>query len=435
MKLNYKLNIKGPHTHILEVEIRGAKPKNIKYLDFFLPSWSPGSYLMREYAKNIKKFEAFDKKGDVLFYQQIDKGTWRVSWGQEETSDNSFNISYNIYCHELTVRTSHIDDSHAFIHGPSVLMSIVDIDIEKPVIEINFPSHWAKVSTGLEDISKNRDQFVYTAKNYDELIDSPIEIGNHETDGFLLGEKEHFLAFYGIPLPHSRDLKSDIKKIVTLISDTLGEIPYDKYTFITHFIPGKYGGLEHLNSTALQFDAFSLQDRKKYINWLSLVAHEYFHTWNVKRIRPKGLGPFDYRTEANTSLLWLAEGLTSFMDELFVFRSDLIDLNEYLDLQKKNLERYFDTPGRKFHSLEQSSFNAWNKLYRPDENSLNSSISYYLKGGIAFFVLNVLLKNEGRGIDDFIQELWKDYKKDPSVGIENEFIFQLVEKLGGVEVR
>ena len=171
----------------------------------------------------------------------------------------------------------------------------------------------------------------------------------------------------------------------------MDSMPYDRYVFITHLFPGKFGGLEHLNSTALQFCSTSFPNRKDYVNWLSLVSHEYFHTWNVKRIRPKSLGPFNYRKEADASMLWLAGCLTSFMDELFVYQCGVVSLEEYLELQVKNFNRYYDTLGRKFHSLHESAFNAWNVLYKPHENGINSTISYYLKGGIHFFSLMFFL--------------------------------------------
>jgi predicted metalloprotease with PDZ domain len=211
----------------------------------------------------------------------------------------------------------------------------------------------------------------------------------------------------------------------------MGEIPYDRYAFITHFIPGMYGGLEHKNSTALHFDGTSLQDRKNYINWLCLVSHEYFHTWNVKRIRPRELGPFDYQKENHTTLLWLAEGLTSFMDELYVYRSGLIEAKEYLDLLKSAFDRYYAIPGKRFHSLEASSLNAWIKLYRPDENSNNSSISYYLKGGIVFLLLHVELAKKGKKMDHLLELLWQSYKKRPDLGLTAEEVFALVAEVGG----
>ena len=171
------------------------------------------------------------------------------------------------------------------------------------------------------------------------------------------------------------------------------------------------------------------------MRWLELVAHEYFHTWNVKRIRPKELGPFDYVNEGYTRMHWLTEGLTSFMDQLIVLRAGLVSLNEYAEMMKDNFNVYFSTPGRRFHSLEDSSFNAWIKLYRPDENSKNSSISYYLKGGLVFFALNIMLHGKGKRIDDLLEVLWKRYLDNPAVGLTAEEVYLMVQEIGGVEIR
>ncbi|MBT3584950.1 MAG: M61 family metallopeptidase [Halobacteriovoraceae bacterium] len=437
MKLQYKLILESPEKHFARVEISGVRPSDCDQLSFFLPSWSPGSYLMREYGRNLRGFMAQAANGEVLYFKQADKGVYCVDWKKSQLKKecDSFTISYSIYCHELTVRTSHIDASHAFIHGPSVFMGVLGQDLNSPTLAVIFPASWSKISTGLKDISPNRESFIYCADNYDQLIDTPLEIGCHETDGFQVAGKDHELAFYGDLFPHSNDLKKDIKHIVEYVSGVMGEIPYDKYTFITHFVPGHFGGLEHNNSTALIFDGTCLEDRKAYVNWLALVAHEYFHTWNIKRIRPIELGPFDYLTEAKTTMLWLAEGLTSLMDELFVYRSGLCTLEEYLKMQTGNINRYLSTPGKRFHSLEDSSYNAWIKLYRPDENGQNSSISYYLKGGIAFFVLQVLFWEKKKDMTDLLQLLWSSYKAEPSVGLTSEEVYQMVEEIAGEGVR
>lgn len=435
MKLHYKISITNPDSHLLQVTLKTKKESNENSLKFFLPSWSPGSYLMREYGKNVKNFRAEVENGETLYFEQIDKGVYEVDWSKSELkkSSDEVTISYEVFCHELTVRTSHIDRTHAFLHGPSLLMGVLGKEMNDPEIEIKFPPLWSKVTTGLKDISTKREVFLYTAKNYDELIDAPIEIGCHETDGFRVRDIDHELAFYGQTFPHEYDLKADIKKIVEHITDTMRDIPYDKYTFITHFSPGLYGGLEHLNSTALHFCSRSMTDRKNYVKWLELVAHEFFHTWNVKRIRPMELGPFDYLTEAKTRMHWLTEGLTSYMDQAFILRTEFTDLNGYLEMMKENLNRYYSIPGRHFHSLEDSSFNAWIKLYRPDENSDNSSVSYYLKGGLVFFVLNVAFAEKGKSMIDLLDLLWDRYKADPEKGMVKEEVLSMIQEVGGKE--
>lgn len=436
MKAHYVVEINRPEHNHVKVTLRLTRPDKSEKVRVFLPSWSPGSYLMREYARHIRWFQASQKNGEVLFHEQQQKGVWEIDWTKSEvkTAQKEFEVSYEIYCKELTVRTSHVDASHAFLHGPSYLMGVMDEKLERPTIEFKFPPAWSKLSTVLKDVSEIRDVFLYEAPDYDELIDSPVEIGCHETDGFLFQGKAHHIVSYGEVYPHKNNLKDDIKKVVeTVASHFKDELPYNEYLFLNHFMPKIYGGLEHLNSTALHFDGRKLGNRKDYLSYLSLVAHEYFHLWNVKRIRPKELGPFDYLNEGYSTMLWLAEGLTSFMDDLFVYRAGLSTLEEYLEAVKGNLETYFSTPGRLYHSLEQSSFNAWVKLYRPDENSKNSSVSYYLKGGLVFTVLHSLLLQKGKSIDDLLNLLWEDFKSRPETGVTRENVYQMVKKLGGEE--
>lgn len=438
MKLSYKIEIVAPTTHQVRVMIHGKKESHEKKLDFFLPRWSPGSYLMREYSRHITGLKAELKNGERLHIEQTDISTFELNWEKSTLTNldqDEFSLDYSVYCHELTVRTSHVDSSHAFLHLPTLLMGILNKTISSPQLELIFPHSWSKVSTGLKDISPQRQIFLYTAKNYDELIDSPIEIGCHETDGFQVNGVSHHVAYYGELLPHTEKITNDTKKIVEHISTFMGGFPYEEYTFMTHFVPGLYGGLEHGNSTALHFCPTQISNRKGYLNYLALVSHEYFHTWNVKRIRPFELGPFNYLKEATTKLLWLAEGLTSLMDELFIYRAGLITLEEYCEMQKDNFNRYLSVPGRKFHSLDESSFNAWIKLYRPDENTNNSSVSYYLKGGIVFFALNLLFAKKGKSINDLLNYLWNDFKIHPQRGVDSDIVYKMIEEVGGADTR
>jgi predicted metalloprotease with PDZ domain len=436
MKIRYLAEITDPQNHMIKVTINATKEKSETKLRLFLPSWSPGSYLMREYAKNVRTFVAHNKTGEFLYFKQIEKGIWEIDWTKSEIKEASdeFSVTYEVYCHELTVRTSHIDESHAFLHGPSYLMGVEGKEME-PEIEFKFPPLWMKLHTGLKDVSPSREKFIYSAPSYDDLLDCPVEIGCHESDGFMHDGKEHHLIWYGDQYAHPYNLKEDIKNIVATVAGHFSDIPYENYTFMTHFVKNKYGGLEHKNSTALQFDGRKLKNRSDYVNWLALVAHEYFHTWNVKRIRPVELGPFDYTRENYTTMHWLTEGLTSFMDELFVLRSGLCTLEEYLKMQQKNLSRYYSIPGKKFHSLEDSSFNAWIKLYRPDENSNNSSISYYLKGGLVFSTLHFEFKKKGKNINDLLAKLWARYKENKAEGMNTEEVMQMIEDIAGKDVR
>lgn len=431
MSIKYSIKIEDPKNHIVKVALEFTRDSAQKNITIFMPSWCPGSYLMREYARHLRTIKVSNKFGETIFFEQKAKGGWEINTDRLKVSKGSEQllIEYEVYCHELTVRTAHIDESHAFLHGPAYLLGVRGMENHECEVSIEFPALWSKVSTGLKDISPNREKFLYLAKNYDELVDSPIEIGCHETDGFRIEGIDHNWASVGPVLPHKNDLKKDIKILFEHNIKLFGEIPYDNYTLITHFFPNCYGGLEHLNSTVCLYDGRKLANRKEYINFLSLIAHEHFHAWNVKRIRPVELGPFEYTEENYTTMLWLAEGLTSFCDDLTVYQTGLCSLEEYLEVLKTNLNRYLGIPGKKYHSLEQSSFNAWIKLYRPDENSQNSSISYYLKGGLVFFALNSLLYEKGTHTGELLKKLWAFYKKRPEKGLNTQEVLQLIGEI------
>ena len=217
MQLEYKLKIEQPHNHLAHVTIKARRYANVSSLTFFLPSWSPGSYLMREYARNIRWVKVLDGAGKSLFFNQTHKGQWKIDFDHPEMipSGDEFTVEYEIYCHELTVRTSHIDDSHAFIHGPSVFMGVIDHQILNPTLEIEFPLHWTKVSTGLKDVSEQREIFKYEAPDYDLLIDTPIEIGCHETDGFMVGGKPHESPFMDRFLSIRTTLNKILKRLLS----------------------------------------------------------------------------------------------------------------------------------------------------------------------------------------------------------------------------
>ncbi|EIJ41500.1 putative protease with the C-terminal PDZ domain [Beggiatoa alba B18LD] len=435
MQVHYLVNIPAPQTHIVQVTLKAQRQPEQQRLQFFLPAWSPGSYLVREYARHIRSLSARTSALLPLFCQQISKDTWEIDWTKSsiETQNSlDFQIDYEVYCHELTVRTAHIDNTHAFLHAPAYLLGIKNVALINPIIYLQFPNEWQSITTGLEALSKY--PYCYIASDYDQLLDCPIEIGNQTTDTFYVNNKAHHIGFYGDIYPHPYSLRQDMQTLVETISQTMQSMPYNHYAFIVHFAPRLYGGLEHSNSSTLQFDGRKLGNRKEYIRWLGLVAHEYFHTWNIKRIRPADFAQLDYAQENYTRMLWLAEGLTSFVDDLFVYRAGLCSLEEYLERICEDLNRYYTIQGRYFHSLEDSSFNAWIKLYRPDENTANSSISYYLKGGLIFALLNIQLSQFGKHIDDFLHLLWQDYQTNPQAGITTEQVLAMITSLSNAEV-
>jgi predicted metalloprotease with PDZ domain len=248
MQLHYKLIIETPSTHQVRVIIEGKKESHEKSLDFFLPRWSPGSYLMREYSRHLSQIVAHSKNGERLQLDQVDTSVFKIDWEKSDLKNpkaaEEFTLSYFVYCHELTVRTSHVDASHAFLHLPTLLMGVLGQAIEAPTLELVFPRTWSHVSTGLKDISPKREVFLYTAAHYDDLIDSPIEIGCQQTDGFKVMGTDHHLAFYGNLFPHTENIKADTQKIVEHIAGFFGGGAYERlYPFSHHFSPDYLAGL------------------------------------------------------------------------------------------------------------------------------------------------------------------------------------------------
>lgn len=442
MKINYRLSIENPDSHLVKVSLSGdisqlSSTNFAKKIKLFLPRWSPGSYLIREYARHLRGLRAKQGNGEDLWIEKVAPSVWEIDWerSQLKQAQTQFEVSYVIYCHEFSVRTSWVESEHAFLHLPTLLMGVLGEKLDHPELELRFPPMWSKITTSLKDISPKREIFLYGASNYDELIDTPIEIGCHETDGFMVAKVPHNWATFGVPFENGRNLKDDIKHICQTVQTFWGgSSPFDRYSFITHFVPHAFGGLEHANSTALHFDPAAMAKRLDYVEFLGLACHEYIHAWNIKRLRPLGLGPFDYLNEAPTQMLWLAEGLTSYLDDLLVFRSGLSTLEEYSGALKKALSRYEKTPGRYQQTLAEAGRDAWIVHYRPDENSTNSAISYYLKGKLAFLLLHIDLFQQGLSFQDLMRKWWGLYLKHPEHGVTEEEIFAEIKNFAGADV-
>lgn len=425
MKIKYILIIDNPASHIVKVRISAKCDNAQSEISFFLPTWSPGSYMIRDYSRNVRKFSVTSKTGKVLHHQKISKSIWKI---QTEKNDE-IDIAYEVYANELTVRTSHINSEHAFLHLPCFLMAPLEYEsMVDPEIEFRFPPVWSKLHTSLRDISTDRTIFLYSAKNYDELIDSPVEIGCHDSDGFQAEGINHHIAYFGKAFFDSKVFKEDIKKIVETNCRIWGDdIPYENYLFIIHLLKETFGGLEHLNSTVLQYDCFSIGTKEGYLDWLSLVAHEHFHTWNVKRVKPIELGPFNYLEENYTKMHWLTEGLTTYMEYKILFQANLCSEADWAKHFSGLIKRYNLSQGRLYDSVEDASFDAWIKQYKIDENSSNRSVSYYLKGALIFLVLDTLFFEKDISMISFIQKLWLLQKSKGNEGLIDTEVYNLIE--------
>lgn len=397
----YTVSMPKPWTHLLEVEMRlKSSGGNV---EVSLPVWTPGSYLVREYARHVQDFAAKDAGGNALMWEKTNKNTWRIAAkGAGETV-----ISYKVYANELTVRTNELNAEHAFFTPAALLM--------RPAKQINVAStvkvvpygNW-KIATGLPKIEGAENTF--RAENYDVLYDSPFEVGNFNEISFNVQGKPHRFVVEGDGNYDLNRIAKDTAKIVEEGYKMFGELPYNDYTFILNLRGG--GGLEHLNSTALQWNKFGFTAR--YPDFLTLVAHEYFHLWNVKRIRPDALGPFDYDNENYTKLLWVAEGGTAYYESVLVERAGIISDRDFLAGKAAAIQALQQRPGRFQTSLEEASFDAWIKYYRPDENAVNNQISYYDKGEIVNFLLDIEIRSGSKGaksLDDVMRYLYNEFFK------------------------
>lgn len=433
--IHYKLEMPQPQTHYFEVsmEIDNIKSNSLitdkSFIDVKMPVWTPGSYLVREYARHVEGFMA--SSGDSkLVSQKINKNTWRI---QTQNIDK-INIKYRVYAFELTVRTSFLDESHGYINGASMFMYVPQLKASPSVLTIKPYEKWNEVSTGLPRISDK--DFVYYSSDYDILVDSPIEIGTHKVLNFKALDIPHKIAMFGLaPLQYDEDkVLTAYKKTVEAAASVVGEHPCKDYTFIVHHQPGIGGGLEHLNSTTCQTSLGVYGSEASFKGFMSLIAHEYFHLWNVKRIRPIALGPFDYDNENYTNMLWVSEGFTSFYQDYILRRAEILTPEEYQNKFMGEINTIENQPGNKIQSVAESSWDAWIKYYRQNENSKNSIISYYDKGGVIGGLLNLIILNETDGkknLDDVFRILWNEYYKKQGRGFKDDEFKAVCEQVAG----
>jgi predicted metalloprotease with PDZ domain len=393
LALSYTLSFPRPHTHLYEVNFTIGNVVTAE-VDLQMAVWTPGSYLVREFGRNVLDFAARDDQGQSLKWRKSDKSTWRIETGAGNNRPKTLHVTYQVYANELTVRTSHLDSSHAYFNGASLLMYVKGAINQPLKLKINAPAGW-RVTTPL-GLSPDASGY-YSAPNYDVLADSPTEVGRHKLLEFTVRGKTHRIAIWGEANYDETGLKEDFAKIVEVGASIFGNLPYDHYTFILHIQSGIGGGLEHLNSTTCQTTPRSFMSRRGYRDFLGLISHEYFHLWNVKRIRPLTLGPFDYQTENYTRALWFAEGVTDYYGQQLLRRAGLITPAEYLEDFAAGILAYESTPGRLKQTAESASFDSWIKFYRPDENSVNSAMSYYLRGDLLGWLLDYEIRTRTGG--------------------------------------
>jgi predicted metalloprotease with PDZ domain len=425
--LHYRVEMGDVHTHLFRVTLTIARPAAQQRVS--LPVWIPGSYLVREFSKNLQRLQAHQgsRSPAPLAVEQLDKCSWLVACAPAE----ALVLSYEVYAHDNSVRTGWLDANRGFFNGTSVCLKVEGQETLPHALELPAPraaSGWS-VATGLTPQKINAQGFgSYEAADYNELVDCPVEMGPFWSGNFSARGVPHRFVVAGMAASFDgARLLADTQKICeTEIRFWHGsqKPPFKTYLFMLNVVDDGYGGLEHRNSTALictRKDLPRLGDAKTsdgYTTLRGLISHEYFHTWNVKRLRPAEFASYRYERENHTELLWFFEGFTSYYDDLLLRRARLLDNPGYLKLLTTTINQVLQAPGRLVQSVAEASFDAWVKYYRPDENTANATISYYTKGALVALCLDLTLRTEGRTthgatLDDVMRALFKRCKAGP----------------------
>jgi predicted metalloprotease with PDZ domain len=441
-QIRYSIFPSNPEAHLFEVRCTVDNPDPWGQA-FSLPTWIPGSYLIREFAKHVVRIRAHSGH-KLLRMVKLDKNTWQV-----EPFDGPVTVTMEVYAWDLSVRGAHLDTTHGFFNGPSVFLKVGDREHEPVEVEILPPKgakyrNWG-VATAMRRKGARPYLFgTFEAANYDELIDHPVEMGTFELATFKAAGVQHDIAITGRHRTDMRRLTKDLKTLCeTQIAFFGMPAPMDRYVFLVTAVGEGYGGLEHRASTALICSRNDLphegmdKPTSGYRTFLGLASHEYFHTWNVKRIKPAAFTPYDLERENYTTLLWAFEGFTSYYDDLLLVRAGLMPRNTYLDTLGRNITTLLRTSGRKKQTVAESSFDAWIKYYRSDENTPNAGVSYYGKGSLVALGLDLLIRDQTGGrksLDDVMRALWKRYGMK-GIGVPEDGIEKTAEQVTGLKLK
>ena len=438
MTIEYTIQASDPAAHLYTVTVQVNQPDPMGQI-FSLPTWIPGSYMIRDFARNLSAITAFDGDSPVQL-QQLDKTRWQAPAGV-----SALRLEYNVYAWDLSVRTAHLDDTHGFFNGTSVFLAVEGQTASACKVTLHKPapaglSDW-QVATSLAQTSVDANGFGdYLAQDYDDLIDHPVEMGTFERVVFHACGVPHELVLTGKYITDTARICRDLTIICEEHIRFFGEpAPMERYVFLVMVVGDGYGGLEHRASTSLLVTREHLpvpgdtSITDDYLEFLGLCSHEYFHTWNVKRIKPARFVPYELAEESHTDLLWAFEGITSYYDDLALLHCGLIDRERYLSLLGKTITRVYRGAGRLKQSVAQSSFDAWSKFYKQDENAPNAIVSYYAKGALVALSLDLLLRKKTGGrqsLQTLMQRLWQDYLAT-GAGIAEDRFEQLATELCG----
>jgi len=441
VSVSYVLKPSHPEAHQFEVTLSATDLDPAGQL-FTLPNWIPGSYMIRDFSKNIVSLEA-QSKGEFVELEKIDKSSWMAPAGLTEIT-----LHYVVYAWDLSVRAAHLDNEHGFFNGTSVFMAVAGQENQPVAVELQAPEgehykEW-RLATSLTLVDVSAAGFGrYSANDYDELIDHPVEMGTFDRIEFEACGVPHEVILTGDYQTDNDRIAKDLKIICEAQIRFFGEpAPVDRYVFLVMVVGDGYGGLEHRASTALLVTRESLPTAgddsvsDKYLQFLGLCSHEYFHTWNVKRMKPAVFVPYQLEEESYTRLLWFFEGITSYYDDLFLIRTGLISEQQYFDLISKTITRVQRGSGRGVQTVTDSSFDAWNKFYKQDSNAPNAIVSYYAKGALVSLCLDAQIReasNNQKSLDDLLKLMWSRWL-DTQDGVQEREPEQLASELAGKDL-
>ncbi len=436
--ISYQVAMAQPSSHLFEINLR-IQGWQAPVLDLKMPVWTPGSYLVREYSKHLQNFSATTgAPRRALVGRKVSKNHWQV----ETSGVTEIVVQYRIFANELSVRTNHLTSTHAYFNPAALFFYIPGYERTPISVTIVLPRSDWHVTTPLILKAGEAEELVFPeqktffAPDFDTLVDSPFEIGSHQLYEFEVLGKHHQLAIWGKGNLKPELIIQDIEKIIRAEAEIFGGLPYDRYVFILHLTSSSSGGLEHKNACSLHYPRFGFRAKDKYQRFMQLVAHEFLHLWNVKRMRPKALEVFDYDQENYTTSLWFSEGTTSYYDLVIPKRAGIYDTKTFLDALSKEITRFQKTPGRLVQSVSESSFDTWIKLYRPDANSGNSQISYYLKGELVSLLLDLLIRarhGNKRSLDDVMLKMWQQFGQ-PEIGFTPEQLRSTIESVAEMDL-
>ncbi|NWK47727.1 M61 family metallopeptidase [Acinetobacter sp. SwsAc7] len=429
--LHYQIEFDDYRQHLIHVTLRFvADPTQV----LSLPTWIPGSYLIREFSKHIESVRAYDEEGRLLEIQKFEKNKWHLF----NTDHELITVEYDVYAYDLSVRGAYVDQTRLYVNPACACLGLEGQEDKAVEVELFLPDELKhfQLATGMASKSLVKGRFTLKAKNYAELIDAPFELAEQTRFGFEANGIPHEFVVSGKHAMNAARMQQDIEKICATEISMFGSAPFSNYTFMTMATANSYGGLEHPNSTSLISPREDLpkanepeEPSEDYQRFLGLCSHEYFHSWLVKFIRPENFVNYDLNKEGYTSLLWIFEGFTSYYDDLILLRSGVISQASYIKLLKTQIDRYLQNPGRLVQSVSESSFDAWVKFYRQDENSNNAGTSYYNKGCLVALCLDLGLRLRGSSLDALMRKLYENAQK--GIQVHERTIVELCNELTG----